>query len=68
VDAKDGGTAMKEWLARTGSRLLDSMSERRRMAKYTDPEAHRRGAPDRDALLPRNHTRTGVPPLGPFGG
>lgn len=58
---------MKDWLYRKGSRLLDMMSQRRRMAKYADPEAHRRGAPNRDALLPQNHTRTSVPPMGPFG-
>ncbi|MEU6850606.1 hypothetical protein ABZ901_11850 [Actinacidiphila alni] len=58
---------MKAWLVRKGGRLLDMVSLRRRMAKYADPEAHRRGAPDRDALLPYNHTRTGVPPMGGIG-
>lgn len=58
---------MKDRLSRKGSRLLDMMSERRRPAKYADPEAHRRGAPDRDSLLPYNHTPTPMPPLGPFG-
>ncbi|MYS22451.1 hypothetical protein GA0115240_14214 [Streptomyces sp. DvalAA-14] len=58
---------MKDWLSRKGSRLLDMMSQRRRLAKYADPEAHRRGAPDRDSLLPSNHTRTVTPPMGPFG-
>lgn len=57
---------MKDWLSRKGSRLLDMMSQRRRLAKYADPEAHRRVAPDRDSLLPYNHTRT-APPAGPFG-
>jgi hypothetical protein len=51
---------MREWLARKGGRLLDRFSERRRLAKFTDPEAHRRVAPDRDSLLPRNHTPTGI--------
>jgi hypothetical protein len=41
------------------------MSQRRRLAKYADPGAHRRGAPERDAGLPINHTRT---PMGPMGG
>ncbi|MEE4545035.1 hypothetical protein V2S66_24090 [Streptomyces sp. V4-01] len=59
---------MKDWLSRKGSRLLDLVSQRRRMAKYTDPEAHRRVAQDRDALLPYHHTRTPMPPTGPFGG
>jgi hypothetical protein len=54
---------MKDWLARKGSRVLDMMSQRRRMAKYDDPDAHRRGAPDRDALLPYNHTQTPIPPM-----
>ncbi|WP_143120516.1 hypothetical protein [Actinacidiphila alni] len=58
---------MKAWLARKGGRLLDMMSERRRIAKYTDPEAHRRMAPDRDALLPYNHSRTSIPPMGGIG-
>jgi hypothetical protein len=54
---------MKDWLARKGSRVLDVLSQRRRTAKYDDPDAHRRGAPDRDALLPYNHTRTPIPPM-----
>lgn len=58
---------MKAWLSRKGSRLLDMMSQRRGLAKYTDPEAHRRVAPDRDSLLPSNHTPTPIPPMGPFG-
>lgn len=56
---------MKAWLSKKGSRLLQMVSERRRLARYTDSEAHRRQAPDRDALLPYNHTRT-MPPSGPF--
>ncbi|WP_225850260.1 hypothetical protein [Streptomyces sp. HPF1205] len=52
---------MRVWLSRKGSRLLDMMSRRRRMAKYADPGAHRRGAPDRDSLLPSNHTRMPLP-------
>jgi gamma-glutamyl phosphate reductase len=56
---------MRDWLSRKGSRLLDMMSQRRRLAKYADPGAHRRGAPERDAGLPINHTRT---PMGPMGG
>jgi ribosomal protein S15P/S13E len=56
---------MKDWLSRKGSRLLDMMSQRRRLAKYADPGAHRRSAPDQDSRLPYNHTRT-PPPMGPF--
>ncbi|SEO09346.1 hypothetical protein [Actinacidiphila rubida] len=58
---------MKAWLAKKGGRLLTMVSERRRLASYTDPDAHRRMAPDRDALLPPNHTRTTLPGMGPFG-
>ena len=58
---------MKAWLSKKGGRLLDMVSERRRLANYTDPEAHRRVAPDREALLPSNYTRPPIPPMGPFG-
>ena len=50
---------MRNWLTKKGNRLLLMVSERRRLASYTDSEAHRRTAPDRDAGLPSNHTRTG---------
>lgn len=48
---------MREWLAKKGGRLLVMVSERRRLATFTDSEAHRRVAPDRDRCLPINHTR-----------
>jgi hypothetical protein len=54
---------MKDWLSRKGGRLLDMVSQRRRLARYADPEAHRRIAPDRDTRLPSNHTTTSVPPM-----
>jgi hypothetical protein len=57
---------MKDRLSRKGSTLLDMMSQRRRLAKDADPEAHRRSGPDRDSLLPHNHTPTPIPPMGPF--
>ncbi|MFJ2956598.1 hypothetical protein [Streptomyces sp. NPDC087270] len=59
---------MKDRPSRKGGRLLDVFSQRRRMAKYTDPGAHMRAAPGRDASLPVHHTRTSVPPTGPYGG
>lgn len=54
---------MKDWLARKGSRLLDMLSTRRRLANYTDAEAHRRIAPDRDSRLPSNHRPTSMPSI-----
>ncbi|MCL2728832.1 MAG: hypothetical protein FWE15_02270 [Actinomycetia bacterium] len=55
---------MREWLAKKGARLLVMVSERRRLATYTDSEAHRRVAPERDGRLPVNHTRSGgLPPF-----
>ena len=55
---RERGTLMKNWLSKKGSRLLVMLSERRKLASYTDPEAHRRVAPGQDSRLPSNHTRT----------
>jgi hypothetical protein len=39
---------MKSFFGRAFSRLRDTVSGRRRLARYNHPDAHRHSAPDRD--------------------
>ncbi|AEW98321.1 hypothetical protein [Streptantibioticus cattleyicolor] len=61
---------MTNILSRAVAFLRDGLSGRRRLARYTDPEAHRRGPNVRDSETVERYRGTAVgrsTDLGPFG-
>lgn len=56
---------MKNLLTRTVTLIRDTLSGRRRLARYGDPEAHRRGAYNPDSAIVNHYIPSnGVPPMG----
>ncbi|MDX6355009.1 MAG: hypothetical protein QOF98_1912 [Streptomyces sp.] len=55
---------MKSFFGRAFTWLRDTVSGRRRLARYNHPGAHRGSAPDRDAMLAKHHRPTDIFPGG----
>ncbi|WP_405591193.1 hypothetical protein [Streptomyces sp. NBC_01190] len=59
---------MKHLLTRTVTLIRDTMSGRRRLARYQDPEAHRRAAHNPDLAIVKHYIPgPGNPPRGGAG-
>jgi hypothetical protein len=53
---------MRKLLGRAGTLIRDTVSGRRRLAKYTHPDAHRAGGHNPDESIVRHYRGTGIPP------
>lgn len=58
---------MANILSRAVTYLRDGLSGRRRLARYNDPEAHRRGPNIRDSKTVERYRAGGSNNPGPFG-
>jgi polypeptide deformylase len=62
-----GGGAMANILSRAVTYIRDGISGRRRLERYNDPEAHRRGPNVRDSRTVEQYRVNGTNDPGPFG-
>jgi hypothetical protein len=53
---------MRKLLGRAGTLIRDTVSGRRRLARYTHPDAHRAGGYNPDQAIANHYRPTGAPP------